>query len=612
MMYWNKQTSFFWLFGIFFFSFLFFIPVYDDFKIRLLSLNATLILGLIWAWLASGSVQLQIPKVYRPVFWILLGIGLLLNTRQLMYGMPWRGDEDSNVDFVVIFSNLIPFQIFFLKCIALVVAAYLVVRFGKIKGVTQLLVAGVVLIIISYWAIHLNTINYYLSFQYNLIISRLPYLVRMLPVFPVTLGKFIGLQYQEWMYRIVPFLSAVVMAWIVATHYFKEQRNLAIATGIILLTLPAVFFYSSILYLEMTGVVLVCIVLLNSVAALSDDFDQIRQEPYWLALIAIGFVKETFIFFILVFLGIRFLNRVFLLKKISLKHLINEFCIALVLLIPIVYYLYIRNYNGNVRPGALSFEQLKHWSAYAIMLKSFWQQFGLFSLLYIAALFHYLFQKQFAKLLLMKLGLVFIVCMFAADSGGVYTGYSRFNLLVLPFFVIGGMDVLLLIYHKGKQLFYGAIAAVFLLNIVLCPIRLDGAKEAYWGDYGYDTAEHYYPFRAALNYTKEQGYTNVALLTNDYQAYFLRFSFQFAHLQYAPQFTISVNPALFDKQQAIGNVQSLLNSGVQAVILQIHQYDLTKKNTEVAPYLADLAASFSGCKVQVIQNEAHTLLVVSR
>ncbi len=611
-MQWNKQTAFFWLLGVFLFSFLLYLPIYESTKIRLSLLLATLFLGTLWAWLASGTVILYFKKHINVGLLGLLVMGLVLNIGTLVQGMPWRGDEDSNVDFVVIFSNLIPFQWFFAKCAALIVTAWLVCKYTKLSKSLQLLVAALLVVVIAYWAYHLSIVGYYMPFQYNLIISRLPYFIRMLPVFPVIAAKSMGIQYTEWLYRILPFLSAVLLAYTVAGHYSKDNKTHFFAIGLLVLTLPTVFFYSSILYLELTGLLLLTYVLLHADKWLRNTFVEMRQQPYWLAFIGLGFVKETFLFVVLVLLAMRLFTRIIVLRKYTFNQLLNEMVIVFVALLPLVYYLFIRYYNGNVRPGALSFDHLKQWNSYLVLLKSFWQQFGVFALLFPAALVSYALQKNYVKVLLFLGGVVGVSFVFAADSGGIYAGYSRFNLLVLPFFLVAAMDVLQTVLIKSKQIAYGVFAIILAINFVLCPIHLDGSKEAYWGDYGYDTAEHYYPFKEALQFTKEKGFTQVTLLTNDYQPYFLRFNFQFQHLQYAPQLGITVNGALNNSSQAIAAIQNILNSGVQAVIVQVHEYDLSKKNTQIHPYLTSLTTQLSGLQVKILSNSAHTLLVVYR
>lgn len=609
---WNRQTTFFVLFGLFLFSFFLYLPVYEDAKLKLLSLNTTLVLGTIWAWL--GSTALSLPQLRGNWKWF-LGLffaALLIHLLPLTQGMPWRGDEDSNVDFVVIFSNLIPFQWFFLKSLLLILTAYFLQKYLRIGPQLRLVLAVVVVLLIAIFAFQLNTVNYYLPFQYNLIISRLPYLIRMLPVFPVLIGKAVGLQYTEWLYRIVPFLSAVAIVWIVTKHYAKDNRSLFILSSAFILSIPSLLFYASVLYLELTGVLLCSLVLLQVDVFLADDLVQLKKETCWLPLLLLGFVKETFLFLVLILLAARLMNRVFLLRKISIRYVLDEIVLALLLLLPLVYYLFIRDYNGNVRPGALSFEQLKQMGIYTILLKSFWQQFGLLSVLFLPAIGLYLVEKKIARALLFLAAVIGISLVFAADSGGVYTGYSRFNLLVFPFFLIAGMDLLLFVWKKRYQVALFLFLMGLGINVVFNPLQLDGSKKAYWGDYGYDTAEHYYPFRQALQKAKEKGFSSVTLLTNDYQPYFLRFAFQFAHLEYYPQWNIQTNPALFDQGQAIAQLSNTLNSGVQAVILQLHDYNLERKNVLSEETYAALISALSGFKAELVSNGAHQLLLVYR
>lgn len=606
----TRLSSFLWVFGCFLFAFVFFLPVYDDPAVKLKGLLLGLVLGIIWALTASFQFEWKISKEDRKLFGFLLLIGLLLNFRQLTYGVAWRGDEDSNFDFVRIFSNLIPFQIFFLKVLGLILMGTVFKRFVKPAASLWIGVYSLIILLICYWAYQLNTINYYTSYEYNLIISRLPYLFRMMPVLPVTLAKFVGLEFQEMLYRSIAFLSMVLTAWYLARKFSGGQLYKALLIGTLFLTIPTIWYYSSVLYLEPCGVLLLSIILCNVSSWLNDPLPLLRQKPYWLALVLLPFVKETFLFVVLALLFVRFINRLFSGKMTKLTPWINEALLGIALLLPLAFYLFIREYNGNVRPAGMTFHQFANPSLYWVLLKSFWQQFSYAALLLIPALIRKMRRKEYAQILLIKVGILLISFFFVADSEGVYAGYSRFNLLLAPFFIVPVLEWLnALVERYANNIRLASVAALLLLNILLMPIRLDGAHESYWGDYYSDTSEHYYPFRDALSILKEQGVQRVYLLTNDYKPYYLRFDYQFHRVDYHPQFNIGVDMALFDPQHIEAVAAQQFVAGYQAVIVQAHVYDLQAKNAPTDASFAALLQS-SAFKIEALQNAAHTLLII--
>ena len=77
-----------------------------------------------------------------------------------------------------------------------------------------------------------------------------------------------------------------------------------------------------------------------------------------------------------------------------------------------------------------------------------------------------------------------------------------------------------------------AIAA----NLVEAPINLDGTKKPFWGSYLIDTTDHYYPYKDALIWLKEQHTDQRLLVTGLYYPY-LGIDFYFDQLNWHPDFT---------------------------------------------------------------------------
>ena len=74
--------------------------------------------------------------------------------------------------------------------------------------------------------------------------------------------------------------------------------SLFILFSAFILSIPSLLFYASVLYLELTGVLLCSLVLLQVDVFLADDLVQLKKETCWLPLLLLGFVKETFLFLV--------------------------------------------------------------------------------------------------------------------------------------------------------------------------------------------------------------------------------------------------------------------------------------------------------------------------
>jgi hypothetical protein len=80
-------------------------------------------------------------------------------------------------------------------------------------------------------------------------------------------------------------------------------------------SIPLVFYYSSIFYLELPAVCLMFVVCLRIDHLLHSDFNEIRNDPAWYALLLLGFIKETTLPFLIVFVIFRFAILFLKLKK---------------------------------------------------------------------------------------------------------------------------------------------------------------------------------------------------------------------------------------------------------------------------------------------------------
>ncbi len=177
------------------------------------------------------------------------------------------------------------------------------------------------------------------------------------------------------------------------------------------------------------------------------------------------------------------------------------------------------------------------------------------------------------------MALILVYPVFFAVDTFIYTGYSRFNLFVLPA-VLAGVAFLIREVIKSRKIL-GAIAAcaILVVNFWTSPVFIDGTKKPLWGNYLTDTSEHYYPYRAALEWLKSNHGRDPLLFAGMYYRY--DFDFYFSQLSWKPVFypQLIANPgsdnsinlsqalAVADSEQiniilfqVLGNNRSVVNS----------------------------------------------------
>jgi hypothetical protein len=124
---------------------------------------------------------------------------------------------------------------------------------------------------------------------------------------------------------------------------------------------------------------------------------------------------------------------------------------------------------------------------------------------------------------------------FLADDAQ-FVGYSRFNLmLAAPLFSC----VVLTVRSLDRQRWAAAVAALLVLagNAYYSPVYADGSKRPGWGSPRVDTAEHYYPYRAALTWVAETHRdAAVCFAGMDYPYYA---GFYFAKLEWYPRHVLN-------------------------------------------------------------------------
>ena len=568
-------------------------------------LICSFLLTVVWCLLAAGRLSLQFKWKDLFSFIPLVVANFLLNFRPLMSVIPWRGDESHHLQKALTLVNRLPWQAFLLGLIGAGVILFLSWRKPRWAAVT-----AVILLVIALSRYEPNN---------PLATLRYPYFNTWFFALAPELVSIIDTPYHEILYRLIPFLSAVFIAWLFQKVLSCQDFLLKFSWGMAVATIPTIFYYSSITYLEMPAVMLMTIVCLRIEPLARNDTSAIKQDVGWYALILLGFIKETTLPFILMFLAYRSIyllleffkirgndkkaikNNEPIKKNHFLKKLTGEFTVVAATLIPILYYIILRNTFSPSRGFSLHFENLLHPIDYLVLGQSFIEEFGLFIFLFLGGCYLLLKDRKILKPAF-YIFLVIGYALFYMLDEERYIGYSRFNLFFLPPILAGSYYFIRNTIQKSKPAAYGLVVLVLLSSILLSPIQRDGTKKPYWGDYLFNTSEHYYPTDQALYWLRNTHSDSSLLITGLYNYYPFRYYFDKYDWQ-PPHFNIMYSD--------IENQDDALNLNAALVEAQDQNYDMVLffRLGESTPPIPEgsiyhLEGSFS--------NQSHTLLIYKK
>ena len=129
-------------------------------------------------------------------------------------------------------------------------------------------------------------------------ILRYPFFTRWVHALPPALAGLFGQSFNEILYRVVPFLCSVGIAVFFATRFTGVPLWLRIIYGAAAGSLPLIYYYSSILYLEMPALLFMLPVFFKIEDIITKDWEDIKTTPAWYCLLVIGFIKQTVIPFL--------------------------------------------------------------------------------------------------------------------------------------------------------------------------------------------------------------------------------------------------------------------------------------------------------------------------
>lgn len=560
----------------------------------------TIGIGVIWSFLSAGDLQIRVVPINWSHFFILLAGLLVLNLKPLTSDIPWRGDEDYHIARTLSLASRIATKWVIAFFIVFISSAYLAWKKSKwsiFPGI--LFVAGLIFFNITknpLAEIAPTTLRYpYISYWFVAVIPKLAMLIKVNP-------------YQEVLFRIVPSLSTFALVWVFQNELAKSRTTLVLLWGLAVATIPIVYYYSSILYLELPAVCLMLIICFNVKSLLKDDWQEIRQSPAWYALILIGFIKETTVPFLICFLAWRLIASLFQKKitpttlKLSLYNLGDQIRISLAVLLPAFFYLFLRSTLSQQNRGfSLTFSNLTNIIVYRTIIQSFLEQFGPPLLLLFFGGCVMLFWRKEYFLAGFFLSLVFLYPLFYAVDVLSYTGYSRFNLFVLPPILAGSSILIKQIMNYRKILAIATACVILAINLWTSPVFIDGTKKPLWGNYLTDTSEHYYPYREALVWLQNNYENERIMFTGMYYDYI--FEFYFAQLNWYPTSRLLLtNNGDNDAVSLSSGLAEAENAKINIVLFQVLGNEI--------PKVKDIGHYFY--EERIFRNDAHTLVIYHR
>ena len=521
---------------------------------NILYLALILSIGLIWLLFSANSLQVEFSSKELNLFLLLLAAMTVLNYRALNSVIPFRGDEALHIGRTLDVVDRLP-----LLQTSVIIALFIAFLLAGFKKQKWALFAGILMVICVVF--YFLGENLFTDMQaYPLFFLRYPFINYWFFAAAPKLVSSISSPYHEVLYRIIPFLAMAGVAWTVQRRAGTTSVLSTIAWGVAVATIPLIFYYSSILYLEPLAVFLMTIACFDADTLLHESSKDISHVPAWYALLLIGFIKETTIPFLLCFIAVRIIvqlqawsrkNRKEESEKTLLNLLVGEFKVIFALLAPIFLYLYFRAALISTRSFTPDILNLFDLTNYYFVILSLLQQLGPFLFFFIAGCI-VLFRDRKLILPFYYLATIIAILAFHMVDYRSYIGYSRFNLFILPAVLAGSIRF---ITWASKQRQYAASILLFIAigsNLLFSPIHLDGAKTAYWGNYLTDTSEHYYPYQDALIWLKNN-YAEERMLFAGLDFYY-PFEFYWNKLDWKPKRDGIPSEGITDETLAISSI----------------------------------------------------------
>jgi hypothetical protein len=414
-------------------------------------------LGLAWAWLGSEAMEIRFSR--REAVWLLVALGLLgaINAMPLTSDLSWRGDEDHHFKasrMMVDYAGQC-----WLPCLLALIPLVVTLLWQRGPGgkvvwakllALQAVTAGLVVLAV-------------VVIKPKMIISpaTYPLVVPWMESIFLQLGRpFLGwIPAPEVFYRMVPLLSAAGMAWYCSRHVMNDSpgggKGLSlVARGLFIVavgTVPVLFYYSSILYLEMPVLLCMTVLCLGADDLLGAPVEELARKPLWIAVLLVGFLKDNVAPLLGVLVACRWLARAASVWKSPrrLQAALGEARFAYCAMAPyFTYAVYRVFFSGVKRTYSPAASNLVDPETYNILGQAMASQYGLAAALFLAGMVLLAFRRK-SRPLFLALAIFGGWGLWHVLDMRTVLGYSRFMLYFAPAVLCGAVEVFRLPWRPG-------------------------------------------------------------------------------------------------------------------------------------------------------------------
>ncbi len=480
---------------------------------RIAIASVLVVAGLIWSRVASAGVNVRLKG--HPWTYFAVGLALLgLEALALMSEPAAYSDEMYHFAAVLEVLNnpawLVP--------AAIALLSVLFARRDRFGFVLAALTAGFL-------------VAGRLSVDEPTVLFRYPFLTRWFQALPSQLW-FLSPQVlrDEASFRVVPFVSALLIAWAAVASGPAESVWRRTLRGVAVGTTPLLVYHGSMLYMELPAALLMLFVCLDAGQLLNAEDPRQIGALSWLGLMGIGFIKETSIPFLSALLICRFCIQVA--RSPRCRTIVREIAIAAVITTPLMIYVAFNWYVG-ARGYGFQFSNLTSLPLFSRLIGSWFRHGGLLPVLAGAGLLISMRRRRWPEVAFYTTAVV-LTALFHLCDNAFYVGYSRFNIFLFPPAIVLAIIFLDRVAARSRAVATGLWFALFVTNLLLYPLHLDGSRQ------GEDTT---YPYSRAVRWLKDT-HPNAHVVhmgMYDVDFYFRKFGWR-------PTVSI-LSPALLDRPQ---------------------------------------------------------------
>jgi hypothetical protein len=494
---------------------------------QMLLAGLTAAVGVAWAFFASGPLEVRFSA--KGFVWFLAALAILgaMNLRPLLADLTWRGDEDHHFKATLMLAAVIKSDWPILLILLVPLAAAVILQAAGLSGAKAL------------WAVAataaLSAVAVIVGIEWSkppfdmYFVGHYPLATNWLAVPAVAIARAFssGANPPEASFRVVPFLSVALLAWVCASKA-KGLNGLGRVLYILAIgSVPLVLYYSAILYLEMPAILLMTVACLDADGLLTCEPRDIVRRPAWHALILCGFIKDS----IPPLLAAAILSRMWVRLRPAiraghwLRPFMRECVVAACVAAPyMTFWVYRTFYSRPERVYSPNPAWLVSADAWGTVLWALLEQFGPAAIAFAAVLLVLPGARRTPTRLLLAMMFGFWAAAHIMDrctsttnvSNG--TGFSRYMLLATPMVIVGLHEAVRYVASRRTLAAAVGLSAVIGINLLLAPIHWDGSREPGWGEYRYNFAEHSYPYRSAIRYIQANYPSDRTLITGlDYQ-----------------------------------------------------------------------------------------------